>query len=154
MKFIKILIVIYMFLFPFFSSAGILDRCKYFLQKEPVPWRAWTIHDHNPQNQQTAIRDNLMVFIDNGHIFAKDLGTEDYLHLKGPTNVKAIVLYGGNTVAALTEGGAVYQLENWDKLKWAKSRDGVQFISVSDLGDGREAFNMTSRLDPITLKPL
>ena len=172
MKFINILIAI-MLLFPFFSFAGLLSICERFFKKPPIPSREWTVNDHNPQEQKSVIRDDLMIFIDAGHIFAKDMSSGDYLHVKGLSKVKAIVLYGddlevlanpetGNleetyrrfTLTALTEDKTVYKLKNWDKFKWMKLQDGVNQISVIELDDGRTALSMASKLDPFTLEPV
>ena len=170
MRFMKFLIVIYMLLFSFFSFAGLIDMCQRFLQKEQTPFHIWTIHDHNPQNQQSAIHANLMIFIDNGHVFAMNTITGSYFHIKGLSKVKAIVLHGSDlavsanteiqrseirdigeifrqfNLAALTEDGTVYHLKDVDKSKWVKFETDVNNISVSTLADGRTALSTAKTL--------
>ena len=154
---------------------------RLFGPKPEAPSREWTVKDHAPESRQTALGLNFMFFIDRGRIFVMDSSPQPsdrlfdgYIHIKGISEAKMIVRYGGN-LAVLTDGGRVYRLDlgaprgkkfsgslrllymlnagGRGKPKWEKTDEGAQHIAVFTLPDGKEALSVSSRLDPFTGKP-
>ena len=154
---------------------GFSDFCKATFRRAPVvPSKDWTRDDHDPQNQQSILMGGFLFFIDEGRVFVKDITdvrapfhiSEVPLHITGISKVKSIVLFNED-LTALTEEGNVYQFDlnlpskrvsvserrQIKKGKWVKIGE-AEHIAVSELSDGTQRISMSSRLDPMTGKPL
>lgn len=99
--------------------------------KDPVPTRDYSVADlQGDRSGQSVVQDDAdLYFIDQGHVFKKDLSSGKTVFLDGSSRVRSILLYKGILVA-LRETGKIY-IRN-PKAEWVDIGNSTERILATD----------------------